>query len=89
MRIIKLYKTTQFRLDTTGARMVGFTYNNFEDEVVNKHCIYYHELKPILFDSSDESDDEKMKNSEDDNESVASEHRNDIRVHNTKEKNIP
>jgi hypothetical protein len=78
---MKSYKTAQFRLDTTGAGREGFQYDSFVDEIVNKHCIYYHELKPILadrpnvtpwatnFNSSDESDLNDQNH--DENESVA------------------
>jgi hypothetical protein len=69
VRIIRAYNTAEYRLKTTGAGMVGTEYDNFQDEVVHKHCIYYHELKPILadrpnvtpwatnFDTEDEGDD--------------------------------
>lgn len=79
---MKSYNTAQYRLNTTGAGMVGFEYSNFEEEVVTKHCIYYHELKPILadrpnvtpwatnFDSCSEGDDNV--NNDDDAESVDS-----------------
>jgi hypothetical protein len=81
VRILKAYNTAQYRLDTTGAGMVGIEYTNFEEEVIQKHFIYYHELKPILadrpnvtpwatnFDTGSEGDDNIR---DDDDESVDS-----------------
>jgi hypothetical protein len=83
VRIIKSYNTAQFRLNTTGAGMVGIEYTDFEEEVVQKHCIYYRELKPILaerpnvtpwatnFDTDDEGDKNVRKDDKDDDESSA------------------
>jgi hypothetical protein len=83
MRIIKAYNTAQFHLNMTGAGMVGLEYSNFEEEIINKHCIYYNELKPILadrpnitpwatnFDTSDsDSDDNGNKSIESESESL-------------------
>jgi hypothetical protein len=88
VRIIKSYNTAQFRLNTTGAGMVGIEYTDFEEEVVQKHCIYYRELKPILaerpnvtpwatnFDSDEEGDSNVRKEQSSDEESEATDDEN-------------
>jgi hypothetical protein len=70
--------------------MHGIEYDNFEEEVVNKHCIYYYELKPILaerpnvkpwatnFDTDTET--EKMSKDDDDSESSYAISNQDVEV---------